>query len=357
MKIKIVYVSILIFSLLSCKEVYYPDLNNNEKVLVVSGLITNKHEVYSVSLFWARSYGKHNSFEPVKNAQVYVVDSCLDKYFFYEGSNGLYYSDSTEFIPMVGKSYKLNILLDNGDRYESSYAELMPTDSFGGIIGQKIKKNLLEEDGDRTLIVPYEGIETSILIPSCNGAIPKYRFNIKLSVQYVLMETDPLSPLDYIYCWSSLRNPGKNVNITSNKYDVSISEPILHNLCFLPKDKGYWDLKNDYLCFVVNVEAYKLNDESYLFYQKAYEQLSDNNAIFDPIAIQLPSNIKCVSNNQKKVLGWFEVSSIVNHTFFVWEKSSSEVKCVYAPDFPIYLSEFGMTGIKPYFWYNNYINF
>ena len=53
------------------------------------------------------------------------------------------------------------------------------------------------------------------------------------------------------------------------------------------------------------------------------EQLSSDDALFDPIAQQIEGNMKCVNKPEKKVAGLFEVSSHVMPVFLVYPESEN----------------------------------
>jgi hypothetical protein len=74
----------------------------------------------------------------------------------------------------------------------------------------------------------------------------------------------------------------------------------------------------------LKVNQYTLNDATYSFYKAAKGQLNSTGKIFDPIASQLYSNIKCINNPSKIALGFFEASSVVTTAFFIlnWDETA-----------------------------------
>ncbi len=354
MKLRILYLFFLITLLISCKEVYHPNLDNNDKILVVNGLITNENKTHSISLSWARRFNGNDAFEAVNDAQVYITDRCSLNYYFSEGENGNYYSDSSLFIPQIGDSYKLNILLDNGEQYESDFQELIPVDSLGELSGEVVQKEFVVNDGNSNIVKAYDGIEACILIPPSNGLISKYRFDIKVFVQYS-WGIDLGATQHTYYCWIALKNPNQSINITNSQFEVDAENFVKHSLCFLPKDLDFWSLERNYKCFVVNINAFRLNDACYKFYKKAYDQLEASDLLFDPIAVQLPSNIRCISNSNIKALGFFEVSSLYNTTYYIIEGYSSEIRCYENKDYNRNIrNSMCILDSVPIFWYSNY---
>lgn len=355
MKFKAVYLSLIFIILLSCKDIYYPDINNNEKILVVNGVITNENKTHLISLMWARPINGDNAFEPVTDAKVIVTDKSLLRYDFKESYGGKYFSDSSLFIPCVGNSYKLTVVLENGDIYESDSQELLPIDTLGEVTGRVVQRDFVLENDNSTIVQTYEGIETFISYSNSDHIIPTYRFNTNVIAQYS-WGIDLGATQHTYYCWIKLRNPNTNINITNSTHDVDVDDNILHSLCFLPKSLDYWDLTKPYNCFVIDIEAYRLNRQSYLFYKKAYDQLAANNSLFDPIAVQLPSNIKCVSDSHKKAIGYFEASSLYKIAYYIFERNSSEILCPNNPDYPSNLNNTGwVLDTVPSFWYTNFL--
>ena len=347
-------IPILIIALASCKEVYFPELKKNEKALVVSGLVTNKNKAHAVQLLWSKSIGAGESSSPVSNANLYITNECSEKFFLFEKRPGLYYTDSLTFFPVEGDSYKLHVELDNGDVYESDYQTLLPEISFSGIKGINGKKDFLVGDNNSTLLQSFEGIETFLSIPSENSSIPMMRFNVSLIIQYAY-ELNGASTSTF-YCWRRV-NPNLNINITNIKFDVDATDNYQHSICFLPRSRFFWELEYEYACFIIQIGGYRLNDESYKFYKQAYDQLEADNSILDPIAVQLSSNLRCVSNPEKKVFGFFEVSSVNNSTYIIRDRSSTEIEFIKPTNFPLYFPSSGcQLDVLPSIWYTKYLS-
>lgn len=346
-------IPILLIGLISCKEIYFPELKKNDKVLVVSGLLTDESKAHVVQLSWSKSVGVNESYLPVTNARLFITNECFDKFFLAESRPGLYVTDSLTFIPSIGDSYKLHVELDNGDVYESDYQTLLPEVSFSGIKGVNGKKDFLVGDQNSTLLQSYEGIETFLDIPNVSNVIPMMRFDVSLIIQYSY-EVNGASTSTY-YCWKRV-NPNLNINITKVKYDMDATDSLQHSICFLPRSKFFWELDYDYSCFIIQINGYRLNDQSYLFYKQAYDQLEADNSILDPIAVQLSSNIRCVNNPEKLAFGIFEVSSVKNSTYIIRDRIETDIEFVSAPNFPLYFPNSGCSlDVFPSIWYTRYL--
>jgi hypothetical protein len=75
-----------------------------------------------------------------------------------------------------------------------------------------------------------------------------------------------------------------------------------------------------------------MNNDSYLFYKGANDQLAATGKLFDPVTAQLYGNMKCTNNPSKVVLGLFEVSSVTQPAFVVTnDPSNNKVKITKVP--------------------------
>jgi hypothetical protein len=68
---------------------------------------------------------------------------------------------------------------------------------------------------------------------------------------------------------------------------------------------------------ILYLKQYTLNNETYLYYKSLGEQLQSEGKLFDPIAAQLKGNIKCLTDPEKKAIGFFEASSISYSAYIV----------------------------------------
>ncbi len=109
------------FLLGSCQDVVELDLPEGEQFLVVEGWITNENRPHDVILTTTAAYFDEADPAPVTGANVFIRDNEGMETLLTETGPGIYtYPDSG----IVGRSYQLEIVLDNGKRYLSTYEEL-----------------------------------------------------------------------------------------------------------------------------------------------------------------------------------------------------------------------------------------
>jgi hypothetical protein len=140
------------------------------------------------------------------------------------------------------------------------------------------------------------------------------------------------------YCWQTV-NINSNFNITDEDYLSNSASIKNHPAGFLDDNNnviaieyyskinmddttataysGNWH--NTYLIHhrILYLSQYTLNRETYLYYKSLYGQIQSEGKLFDPVAAQLNGNIKCITDPEKKTIGFFEASSVSYSEYIV----------------------------------------
>jgi hypothetical protein len=335
--------ALLILCATGCSEVYYPKVISNNDLLVVDGLITNASGPFVIKLSKAAKYGSGSvsSPDPVSNAKLTIFDN-NGSYPLTETSQGEY-TTPPSFVTKIGNSYKLQIQTENGDLYESDSQQLLTPQSYDSIKSYYTTEKYLNPDKSLQTLT---GADVRINLSNANSSNKiKCRFTTNLTVEYrYFIEPTPPSENsiykpDISYCieyqcfgWLKDLSIEKNVNITDESSMSSDNSVLNHKIGFIPfnlfvyHDDGKLKFvpKEASLYFYLKVNQYTLNDATYSFYKAAKGQLNSTGKIFDPIASQLYSNIKCINNPSKIALGFFEASSVVTTAFFIlnWDETA-----------------------------------
>ena len=133
----------------------------------------------------------------------------------------------------------------------------------------------------------------------------------------------------FFHCWQTYE-ANSDINLTRIDYAVSSASMLRHEICFIADDPTCYALNyglgsqvtTEYKIFdihnrILYLNLYSLNNDSYLYYKSMDEQLKSDGKLFDPIAVQLDGNIKCISNQGNKAFGFFEASSVTSSAFTV----------------------------------------
>ena len=294
------------FSINSCVESFEIEDGTFEDLLVVEATITNELKRQEVQLF--RTYGlKEREPLAVTNAIV-TVSYDQNQYAFEETTPGIYLS-STEFRAEPEREYRLEILTAEGKSYVSEPTQLTPA----------AEMNLEAQP------MIHEGMEgVALLIDSYNpqGNSNYYRYQYQETFKIV----SPLeSPYDLIFIdgQAELRPKGDKEEKTCYRTETS-NELLLTTTNNLREDR----LENYQFKFLerldsriahrysVLVTQQVLSAEAYTFY-RTLEKFSGSTSLFSQNQPGfIPGNISPVEDQEDKVIGFFNVSSVVHQRIF-----------------------------------------
>ncbi len=324
----------------SCSKVYDSHVDTAQNMLVVDGRITNKKEAYHVTLTYAKPFNSSEKSTPVSGANVFVTDNLNNSYKFNERDKGDYVSDSLQFTGQPGHTYRLHILTTDGTEYESDpqrmFPEVSPDNAYAKFDNQVIL------NGVTGLKVSTHGASIFMDIRNQSDTVPRFRIVSNLVLQYYnqgnfQLDWDHFLLLQY-YCWQTV-NINSNFNITDEDYLSNSASIKNHPAGFLDDNNnviaieyyskinmddttataysGNWH--NTYLIHhrILYLSQYTLNRETYLYYKSLYGQIQSEGKLFDPIAAQLNGNIKCITDPEKKTIGFFEASSVSYSEYIV----------------------------------------
>lgn len=309
----------------SCKETYDPEISDQPSVLVVDALITDEVKEHVINLSRAIPFDTTVKVQEV-GATVSVKDSHGNIYNFRERKPGFYYSYANEFIPTIGEKYSLSIKTKDGKEYISPEQELLPEGTMAEVTNhaQEIPYYLVEKG--KVKIYDIKGAEflTSQVIDP--DQIQYYRFSNTLLAEYTSRINDSVT-----YCWKKYNS---SVYFLLNDIQTVNQGAFQQKLGFLPLENSFYSIVdvtttnpgrptvvqttyNDLYHFVVTFKQYHLNKEVYQTYKQINQQLKASQRIFDPMAVQIRSNVTSVSNPNELVLGLFEVSSVSINSYII----------------------------------------
>ena len=346
----------LIIFLSGCSQIYDPQLENQNEILVVEAHMSDFQETYFVKLSLTTRFNSSQISNPVSGARVWVTDDNNRSIYLYSETDKGYYSFSPSMneIGMNRHSYSLHINTASGDMYESS-SEMMDypflIDSVYGI--KKTRTELVKSPDDGSVFPEkrtYIDIITNIH-SDFNSAL-KMRFNPAWIFEMIDYHRDVTGgpPVPPTYSWTYTANNSLAVsaaadnNILTEQYAGSL---LIDNLTSPNANQNLFSI-------VIVMNYYSLNDNSYNFYREMEEQLSSDDALFDPIAQQIEGNMKCVNKPEKHAVGLFEVASHEMQVFLVSPGNENS-----QPVFKKANSFYGLPGepkgqtegVPPYWWF------
>jgi hypothetical protein len=312
------YLPLIFFANLSCKEIYHPHIKPVEKVLVVEALITDDPVLQYVKLSRAVHLDS-TSYQPAQNADVYIKDNLNNYYRFKEAKPG-YYLYIGSFKPVIGGKYQLFIKTSDKNEYSSSTHVFQPKGNIDSVYGGiKIKTFISKADKTR-IYSNFEGVDLYGTIHSNNPYL--FRFSTSMALEYFFCAGS------CNFCWMK-RNPNDYFILTN---ELNFSGEHQQTLVFLPTDLKYYGIYDEAVmigdqltlirkhlqAIVLNIKQFSINQDVYDFYNHVNKQLQAQDRIYDPIAYNFSGNIKCLNNPDRPVFGVFELASVNSCTYVIF---------------------------------------
>lgn len=339
----------------ACKELFDPEVDFIEPLIVVDGLITDQEKEHLVKIHYSLNYNDVNAPEPVSQAEVLINDENGNSFQLIEKEPGHYFTEEG-FSAQTGSSYELIINTADGLELRSRPQLVLPVEGIDSIHGRFATKHILEQNSYGDLFYSsYQGTDSHIDIKDSNQELPKMRYEPRILLLYGFWTADTSStpgPPVMMYCWRKYGSGGlPSVNFT----DLQAGQSGLKNhlLTFVPDDDSFYRLlENEFTVGkYILVRQFRLNDDSHSFHRALASQLSAEGNLFDPIASQLPGNIECVSDPSIKVLGLFEASATISETFrYISFPAIQEITYIPFTDLDHLPNSGQMLDQEPFFW-------
>jgi hypothetical protein len=318
------FIVLIVITFSSCRVPYEPDIEADQEILVVDALLTNHTGASYVKLSMVIPYNQAGNCPGVQNATVYLTDGNHNRISFSETSAG-YYEPYTAFAGETNVTYKLTVKMPDGDIYvsdpETIPEDLEPDSAYGGYDQLEY---LTKDDFGKTVKVK-EDVCAIYFDYTGETVTPRFRYNNAQLIEWLLGRA---------FCWKTVTD--NSLRFTNEKYtsssinifkqEVSTSPPSTQMLvytlkpcpdkpdsvCFTDSLITHWEYKR-----IVEINQYRLNDDSYKYYKIIKAQSDAEGKLFDPIISQIKGNISCVNESSKPVLGLFEASNLRTMSYVI----------------------------------------
>ena len=297
---------VAVFSLCTCIDPYSPRLAGYESLLVVDGLITDANTSYTVKL--SRTIQDQNSSpEGVSDATVFISSEAGASTYLVNSGKGVYKTDSLEFSGMIGKTYILHILANDGSEYESDPCLMQSVpdiDSiyFGRNVG--LTNNGTESQEGVSVYLDSKGDESDRYFRWAFDETWKFkvpdpkRYNFNMADSALTLVPDVKE-----FCWKTAKSDNILIHSIYTGEPVAIKkEPIF----FIAADQS------DRLLIQYNilVKQYSISRSEFEFWNNLKQVNEGGGDIFAKQPFTVLSNIHNVNNAKERVLGYFQVSAL-----------------------------------------------
>ena len=341
---------IFLFALLQgCEEIYTPEIEKVESVIVADARIVSGNSNNVISLYQSLGYNENSLvYPPVTGASVSIISSNGVENKLFESSPGKFAVNGNLDPNLL---YKIKII-SGGNTYESSFEPVPPVPLLDTIFGEPGIK-ILAPDGNNDVddIIEIEGVQLLGNILN-EKQLPYYRFTTRRIIQYsyTVELPSPSGPIPAtMYAWDSSTS-GESFNIAGPAGYSSSTAILRHPLWFLSKKPGL-NFNEIFEGWILILYHHGLSKSGYDFYNDLNSQLNANGKMFDPLYVQAESNIRCMNKPEQLILGNFEIATVKETRYFIRyisDKSGYHIKPI--PYF-YFIPVFGQQlNIPPDFW-------
>ena len=287
----------------SCVEQIDIQIEDFENAIVVEALITNEFKHQQIKLSNAYSF-KDEHPTAVTNAKVNIIDNQQNTYDFIEVSPGIYRS-SIEFSAQPDIEYQLSFTTNNGNSYTSKKTQLPSVTHIDDLYAEK------EIDA-------FGNVGVTILVDSYNpnGDSRYYRYEYEETYKIIAPKW---SPKDLVVTPSGRVEFSYKTEQERICYKTDISNTIIQKETNnLSEDKvsrfsvRFLNINNPIIShrYSILVKQYVQSIDAYSYF-KTLNKLSGSESLFSQTQPGfLSGNITSVEDNNEKVIGFFEVSSV-----------------------------------------------
>ncbi len=306
---KQIKLSLFIIFLAGCQEKYELPLKETDLSLLVVEGVLNVQGPTAITLSRSVKVNDQAQFKPVGGAVIRVEGKDNTNIALREAGNGYY--EHTQLPLVIGQEYRIRIRLGNKE-YLSDYVVAKKSPAIDSV---SWKKNA---DGLKIYVSTHD--------PSNDSKYYKWEFDetweinsyyaSRLGIVWVdrpppqkgYYSVVPAASSNYV-CWKYDRS--KNIYTGSSaqlQSDIISQQPLLQIPNFSEKIG---------VRYSILVKQQVLAKEAYEFYRLLKANTESIGTIFDPQPMELPGNIKCISNPAEKVIGFLTASSITEKRIFI----------------------------------------
>lgn len=309
---KLLLILSAVFTLYRCIDPYTPVLKGYESVLVVEGLITDENASYIIKL--SRTLLEQTDTPAVvSDATVYITDEESNTVDLKNIGEGKYKTDSLEFRGVVGKTYTLHILTNDGSLYESEPYTMLSVPEIDNIYFEK----------DQELV--NNGTESSqgiwIYMDTKGSDNTKYyrwdfeeawKFKVPVPKKFDYLNDTTILPVDIVKAYCYKYQKSKEILIYSAFEALSENvrkQPVL----FIDPTKS----DRLQLQYSINIKQYSVSKKEYEFWYNMKQINEKGGNIFSLQPFPVVSNVHNVNNPNEQVLGYFQVSAVKQKRKFI----------------------------------------
>jgi hypothetical protein len=302
---KVAFTYIIAILVIACIEPYDFEAVGTIKAIMVDASLTDEQKAHYVKISHTRAIDKDES-AAVTGATVWIEDDDGIRTVLPEDKQGLYLTDSA-FAGEVGKSYILNFITSDGQKYVSTSETLNPSPGIDSIYGKYI---LLPSDKDETI---SNGIQ--FLVDSKRGTSTSSSFRYEYEETHAIKVKYPFKyevlPGDV---GPQLKDPSLEicyVTRNSSALIIQTTQGLVENRIAQQPISYVADTDPELVIgYSLIVRQYSITHEAHLYYQSLKENNEFAGSLFDQQKGSVYGNIQPLEDTSLPVVGYFEVAGV-----------------------------------------------
>ena len=305
---QLLFIVIVFFQLIinGCVTKFLPEIKDDQRLLVVEGLITDQPEVYSVKLSWSIPVGSEQKVRPISGWNVEVHDDLGNIYQYTESPDtGTYISDKETFQGVVGRIYTLYIntlgVSSSHHSFESIPVEMRAVPPIDSLFYEKV--TIREGTESRG---PVEGCQIYVNSYDPEGKCRFYRWDYsetwKFEIPYMVKNN---------VCWITTNSTKINIKNTSVLAEDRIN---CYPLNYITNESDRLSVR-----YSILVNQYSISEDEYSYWEKLHNITQEVGGLYDIMPSSVRGNVFCTEDPDLQVLGYFSVSSKTSERIYVDE--------------------------------------
>lgn len=301
----------------SCIEPYSLDIKNQAKdEYVVSGQVTDQEGYQMVSVSSTSTISKP-TYNPISNCLVKIIDNQGNEFRLAEFEKGNYrvWMDKKFLVP--GNSYQVDVMTESGIQIVSAFDQMPECPELDSIYF--IREDIPTTNPNN----PLQGIQFYVDVDGKNTNSHYFRWEIVETWEHHSaypkswywngITITKYTPPDYsrFYCWSTVT--------LKNIYNLT-TEGLAQNK-FKMQKLHFVDNNSQRLtyCYSILVRQFAQSEPAYQFWEKMRINSNEHGGLYDTQPLRVKGNLKCTSNPELEVLGFFSASAMKSKRIFVMD--------------------------------------
>jgi len=289
---------IISLGLWACVDEIKLNVDTDQRTVVVDGFVTDSLGDFALKLSESSviGIGNDNILDPISGATIQLMDDSGVSYPYVEFEEGAY--ELRNFKALRGKAYYVDIVVPNGNHYQSKPAMLRASSVLDSVSFDVREESFRNNAGDFvTELLISTNIATDL---SQSAELPFLRWRV--SGEYQIQESYP-----------GALNPGRcyvKTNLDINDIRLLDASTLNGGTVFGQTiSETVYDFRfGEQFCF--HISQYAISEEEFNYWNNIKEVIDIDGGLFDPPPGTVIGNIFNVDDPNEIPVGYFSVASI-----------------------------------------------